>query len=130
LCIIIVYNNWETCSKNIALNIIRYFQFKEWDMNLKNNELNKDFKGDKYVILVSLFETRRIRDARVNSKPQLRNGANCAFCNEGAGSGWRVRSRAGFPGNRVFPGLRHGFPLTRFTLASEVVDDATATFTD
>ena len=56
-------------------------------MNLKNNELNKDFKGDKYMILVSLFETRRIRDARVNNKPQLRNGANCAFCNEGAGSG-------------------------------------------
>ena len=56
-------------------------------MNLKNNELNEDFQGDNYVCLVSLFETRRIGDARVNNKPQLRNDANCAFCNEGAGSG-------------------------------------------
>lgn len=73
-----------------------------------------------------------LRDEATGRKgeSQLRNGANCAFREEGAGSGLRVRSRAGFPGNRVFPGLRHGFPLTRFTLAPVVVDDATATLTD
>ncbi|XP_011639040.1 uncharacterized protein LOC105428420 isoform X1 [Pogonomyrmex barbatus] len=72
----------------------------------------------------------RRRDARVSCEPQLRDGANCAFCEGGAGSERRVRSRARFPGNRVFPGLRHGFPLTRLTLAPVIVDDATATLTD
>lgn len=47
------------------------------------------------------------------------------FAKGGAGSGLRVRSRAGFPGNRVFPGLRHGFPFTRLTLVLVIVGDAT-----
>lgn len=77
-----------------------------------------------------LRETQSLYETRVNCESQLRNGANYAFCEEGASSGRRVRSRVVFPGNRVFPGLRHGFPLTRFTLAPVIVDDATATLTD
>lgn len=99
----------------------------------ENDELYWNPKKDTYDF--SPF-TRRggTGGARVNlaesREPQLRNGANCAFYEEGAGSERRVRSRTEFPGNRVFPGLRHGFPLTRFTLAPVVVDDATVTLTD
>jgi hypothetical protein len=95
----------------------------------ENDELYRDPKGDTYDF--SPFTRRGGTGRKGESRePQLRNGANCAFSEEGAGSERRVRSRTGFPGNRVFPGLRHGFPLTRFTLAPVVVDDATATLTD
>lgn len=71
------------------------------------------------------------RGARVNRVPQLRNGENCAFREEGAGSGRREYAVArDSPGIGSFRVCDTVFPFTRFTLAPVIVDDATATLTD